>query len=243
MARKSTPQPLTLPDTTTAVDNEDEFVDSPRSPLSPNSPRSPRSPFRFNSSKKSQSNLPPMQVAEPLQSQANIPPSQSLSAIEKFPAGQENQSREWPVRGGFFSNYKASKSSSRLQNSDTVRQVTKEEGMSRDTPTDRPAMAAKVSSKESGRAGTTNPVSSSTSDAHANPQLCEQIQGMIELLPDDPSVDPRDLTSPSTHRPTPLRQPQASEEGSTGRSHSVYCLEASRYATRKALENHLRTVS
>ncbi len=169
MTRKSMPQPLTLPDgpdSTTVIDEQERFIASPTSPLSPKSPRSPRSPFRFNSSKRTQDDLPPMQVAESLQSRANIPSSQSLSSIQILPSGQENQIQERPARGGFFSNYKASKGSGRLQNQDAVRPAPKEEGMSRDT--DRPAMASKVSAKESGRTGTSHVVPLSTPDAHAN---------------------------------------------------------------------------
>jgi hypothetical protein len=160
MARKSTPQPLTLPDPT-AVDDEQDFIDNPRSPLSPKSPKSPRSPFRFNT-KKTQSEQPHMQGAES-QTRATIPSSQtnfSLNAIPPYSGnfeGQESQENQRPSRSGFFSNYKASKSSSRLQNSDTARQAP-EDSMSRDT--DRPAMSGKVSTKETARTGTTFIVSS-----------------------------------------------------------------------------------
>jgi hypothetical protein len=162
MARKSTPQPLTLPDPT-VVDDEQDFIDSPRSPLSPKSPKSPRSAFRFNT-KKTQSEQPHMQAAES-QTRATIPTCQtnfSLNAILPYSGdsefgGQESQENQRPSRSGFFSNYKASKSSSRLQNSDTARQAP-EDSMSRDT--DRPAMSGKVSTKETARTGTTFIVSS-----------------------------------------------------------------------------------
>jgi hypothetical protein len=165
MTRKSIPQPLTLGVSSAAVDEEQrehehDFIDSPRSPLSVKSPKSPRSPFRFNSSKKSQSELPSMQAAEPYQPRSNLPPSQSLSSLQQYTAaagGQENQERERPAKSGFFSNYKAAKSSSRLQNSDSAPPVT-EDSMSRDA--DRPTMAGKVSSKETKRAGITHAVSS-----------------------------------------------------------------------------------
>jgi len=165
MTRKSIPQPLTLGVSSAAADEEQrehehDFIDSPRSPLSVKSPKSPRSPFRFNSSKKSQSELPSMQAAEPYQPRSNLPPSQSLSSLQQYTAaagGQENQERERPAKSGFFSNYKAAKSSSRLQNSDSARPVT-EDSMSRDA--DRPTMAGKVSSKETKRAGITHAVSS-----------------------------------------------------------------------------------
>ncbi|KAK0119251.1 hypothetical protein ONS95_008102 [Cadophora gregata] len=160
MARKTTtPQPLTLPNTNLADDDLD-FVGSPKTPLSPKSPRSPRSPFRF-SSKRTQSELPSLQAAEsqPIRAAAALSSSHttpSLSAISHYSAGEEQQQpyqqqqkQERPARGGFFSNYKASKSSSRLQNNqDTTSQPN--DRMSRDT--DRPAMSGRVSSKENTRA-------------------------------------------------------------------------------------------
>jgi len=155
MARKSTPKPLTLPDPTIGNDAH-EFIDSPN-PRSPLSPKSPRSPFKFSSSKKGEE--PSMQPPETQTPRATFPSSQpppSLSTTQQISvasAGHDKQDRDRPVRSGFFSNYKASKSSSRLQNSDTVRQFP-EDSMSRDT--DRPtAMSGKVSSQETAKAGTT----------------------------------------------------------------------------------------
>ncbi|KAG4437899.1 hypothetical protein IFR05_006618 [Cadophora sp. M221] len=155
MARKTTPQPLTLPNPN-LVDNDLDFIGSPKSPLSPKSPRSPRSPFRFNS-KRTQSELPSMQAAESQQSRTTALSSSqttpSLSAISQFSDGpeqqqQQQQKQERPARSGFFSNYKASKSSSRLQNNpDPASQP--DDRMSRDT--DRPAMSGRVSSKENTR--------------------------------------------------------------------------------------------
>ena len=165
MARKSTPQPLTLADPAN-VDDEHDFHNSP---LSPKSPKSPRSPFRFTSSTKkggvqSQVDQSSMHAADPPQNRTtNLPPSQatpSLSALQQSSAGsssEERQERERPTRSGFFSNYKASKSSSRLQSQDAGRLVA-EDSMSRDT--DRPAMSGKVSTKETARTGTTFIVSS-----------------------------------------------------------------------------------
>jgi hypothetical protein len=161
MARKSTPQPLTLQNP--IAHDEHNFIDNSKSPLSTTSPKSPRSPFKFTSSKISQGEQPSMQAAEPLQNRANLPTSQtspSLLPLQQYSGdsgGQERQERERPARGGFFSNYKASKSSSRLQPSDTVRQVG-EDKMSRDT--DHPAMSGKVSPQETTRTGTTALVSS-----------------------------------------------------------------------------------
>ena len=166
-ARKSNPQPLNLGAGSNL--NPQQFTidspsPSPRSPLSPISPRSPKSPFRLSTKKgQYQGEHPSMQPAESQQSRTTFPPSQntvSLPSLQQYsgPAvGQERQQerereRERPSRSGFFSNYKASKSSSRLQNSDTVRQVT-EDSMSRDT--DRPAMPGRVSSQEHTRTGTT----------------------------------------------------------------------------------------
>jgi hypothetical protein len=156
MVRKSTPQPLTLQNP--IAHDEHNFIDNSKSPLSATSPKSPRSPFKFTSSKKSQGEQPSMQAAEPLQNRTNLPTSQttpSLSPLQQYSGdsgGQERQERERPARSGFFSNYKASKSSSRLQPSDTVRQVS-EDNMSRDT--DHPAMSGKVSPQETTRTGTT----------------------------------------------------------------------------------------
>jgi hypothetical protein len=161
MARKSTPQPLTLADPT-IVNDEHNFIDSPRSPLSPKSPRSPRSPFNFSSSSRKtqpKGEQPPMQAADSQQLRSTLPPSQttpSLSTLQQTSGasgGQDNQERERPSRSGFFSNYKASKSSSRLQqNADTVKQAA-EDKMSRDT--DRAGIGGKVSSQEKPRSGTT----------------------------------------------------------------------------------------
>jgi hypothetical protein len=167
MTRKTIPQPLTLEDPSTVDEqqHEHDFNNSPRTPLSAKSPKSPRSPFRFNNSKKSQSELPSMQATEPYQPRSTqLPelagelrridqPSSSLQQYTVPSAGQENQDRERPAKTGFFSNYKAAKSSSRLQNSESARPVT-EDNMSRDT--DRPSMGGRVSSKETRRAGTTH---------------------------------------------------------------------------------------
>ncbi|KAL2072624.1 hypothetical protein VTL71DRAFT_11967 [Oculimacula yallundae] len=141
MARKSTPEPLTLP--TNVVENDPNFVGSP---LSPKSPISPRSPFRF-SSKSS------MQAAESQQPRNKVLSSSqttpSLSAISQSSGGSEKQQlkKERPARSGFFANYKASKSSNRLQNSSDP--ANQPDRMSGDT--DRPGMPGRVSSKETTR--------------------------------------------------------------------------------------------
>jgi hypothetical protein len=175
MARKSNPQPLTLGDGSNLNVNvnpqhNSNFIDGPRTPLSPISPRSPNSPFRLSTKKaqgQNQGEHPSMQPAELQQSRTTLPPSQntdSLPSLQQYSGAaavgpperqqERERERERPSRSGFFSNYKASKSSSRLQNSDTVRQVT-EDSMSRDT--DRPAISGRISSQENTRTGTTFP--------------------------------------------------------------------------------------
>jgi hypothetical protein len=153
MARRSTPMPLTL-----ASPDIDDDHDATNSPLSPKSPKAPRSPFRFTSSSSNNtknSELSSMQVAaDPPQTRtANLPSSQttpSLSALQQTSAATRNEGRpERETRSGFFANYKASKSSSRLQSQGTGRQVT-EDSMSRDTDS---AMSGKVSSQDGTRTG------------------------------------------------------------------------------------------
>ena len=127
MARKSTPQPLALADPT-IVGSEPEFFDNTRTPSSTKSPRSP-------------TRIPPSQT------------TQSLSAFQNNPGPSQegvDRERDRPARGGFFSNYKASKSSSRIQPPDTFGDVG-EDSMSRDT--DRPAMPRKASSQDASRKG------------------------------------------------------------------------------------------
>lgn len=186
MARKTTtPQPLTLPNPN-LVDDDLDFIGSPKTPLSPKSPRSPRSPFRF-SSKRTQSELPSMQAAESQQTRSAALSSShttpSLSAISHYSVGEEQQQQqpqqqkqERPARSGFFSNYKASKSSSRLQNNQGPANQP-DDRMSRDT--DRPAMSGRVSSKENTRAGKTLPVSTTwdeRKECYANHYFANRIQ-------------------------------------------------------------------
>ncbi|KAG9229023.1 hypothetical protein BJ875DRAFT_388227 [Amylocarpus encephaloides] len=85
-----------------------------------------------------------------LQQYSSTHEGQDIQEREKEPEKREKEPEreQKPPRGGFFSNYKASKSSSRLQNSDTVKLVASEDSMSRDT--DRPR---KVSSQTSRTAG------------------------------------------------------------------------------------------
>lgn len=177
MARKSTPQPLTLAGQP-IVQDEHDFLDSPRSPLSPKSPKSPRSPFKFTSTKKgaqSQGELS-MQAADPQQTRTtDLPPCQTptswpvLQQPSAVPSREDRQERERSTRSGFFSNYKVSKGSSRLQSQDATRQIT-EDGMSRDT--DRPAMSGKVSSQVATRTGMILSVSSLLSRCHSLTSSC-----------------------------------------------------------------------
>jgi hypothetical protein len=159
MARKSIPQPLTLANSLT-LDDEHNSIDHPRSPFSPTSPKSPRSPFNFKNSKKTPIDQSLMQPVDLQQPQATLSPAQqslSLPTLQQSPITQEKQEKDRSSRSGFFANYKASKSSSRLQNSETAKQSL--EDMSRDT--DRGTMPGKVSSRENSRTGTTHSVSSS----------------------------------------------------------------------------------
>ncbi|PMD19639.1 hypothetical protein NA56DRAFT_671728 [Hyaloscypha hepaticicola] len=154
MTRKAVPQPLTLAGSTAVNEQqyEHDFIDSPRSPLSLKSPKSPKSPFRFTRTKESQSELPSMQAAE-YQTRSNLPPSQSSPSAQQYTVvGQENQEQP-ATKSRFFNNYKAAKSSSRLQNSESAATLT-EDSMSRDT--DRPGMAGRVSSKETKRTESTD---------------------------------------------------------------------------------------
>lgn len=150
MARKSTPQPLTLSNPQAVNDNVENLKNDNRSPLSPTSPKTPRSPFRFTtSSKKLQSEETSMQASE--SSRSTLPQTTvSLSDIP-YRAAQETAGERRPPKSGFFSNFQASKSSSRLQNSE--RYTVSEEDMSKDT--DQPAMTGRVSSKEPPRTGMT----------------------------------------------------------------------------------------
>lgn len=134
-------------------DEEHDFNDSTRSPLSPKSPKSPRSLFRSNNPKKTQADQPLMQPPDSQFSQTNLPPSASLSSLQTHTPVSEKNEKGRLARSGFFSNRKASKSSSQLQNnSATLKQGP--EDMSRDT--DRPAMSGKVSTKENSRTDSTD---------------------------------------------------------------------------------------
>ena len=162
---KATPQPLSMTADSsqlTADENHDSIA-SPSTPstASPRSPVTPGSPFRFTSKKsydkKHQQQQQLMQAAgEPTFGNKEISTSQTAPSLSTPPlsasSGEERDKESRPARGGFFANYMASKSSSRLQPTETIRKVS-EDSMSRDT--DRPAMSGKVSSQETKRSGTT----------------------------------------------------------------------------------------
>jgi hypothetical protein len=158
MGRKPTPQPLAISPTSLEDEESNIIEPGPKSAPSLRSPRSPRSPFRF-STKLGQGfgDHPSMQPAEEHEHRRNFSsspttPSQpsfqqpSLSDRQEGRSQRQEQARPStpPGKSGFFSNYKASKSSSRLQPVDTIRQVA-EEKMSRDT--ERPVASAKVASE------------------------------------------------------------------------------------------------
>ena len=146
MARKSQPQPLTLPDNN--IHHEHEYIDSPRTPLSIKSPKSPTSLFRFSTKKTTigQGALPSMQPTHSPHLRSELPQSQTLPELNQNRGGEENQELEKSTRSGFFGNYKASKSQKSLD------QRSVGETMSRDT--DRPIMSERVvSAKETNRNG------------------------------------------------------------------------------------------
>jgi hypothetical protein len=156
MARKPTPQPLSI--SSNALSNDSGNDSGPRSAgLSLRSPGTPRSPFRF-SSKPSQSfgDLQSMRAAEQQQYQKDSrgpsPPSLDSLSISQQSAGPNQQDgQRWepppasPPRIGFFANYKTLKSSTRLQPSEAKRPTTGET-MSRGT--DNPALSGAVSSSD-----------------------------------------------------------------------------------------------
>lgn len=165
MARKTNPQPLALSDSPSGSEKENHTtLQVAHSPLTPASPTlSPRSPFSLNS-KRTQSRggeQPSMQTAdaqtsrkEPTTPTNNSTPSLHRPTASAGSAGQETPgtARGKSNKGGFFSNYKASKSHN------TPRQAP-DEGMSRDT--DRSAMAGPVAIADNKKSG----------EAHLHPDL------------------------------------------------------------------------
>ncbi|KAF7893332.1 uncharacterized protein EAF02_000870 [Botrytis sinoallii] len=101
---------------------------------------------------------------------SGIPTSQTLPSLSSYHSSPSPRTpdkgvgiKEKPSRTGFFSNYKASKSASKLQSSSSSNisrqvNVVEDNNMSRDT--DRPAKSGKVSSQDTKRSGTTHSVSS-----------------------------------------------------------------------------------
>lgn len=164
MGRKATPQPLAIPPSSLENDNASGIDPGPKSAPSLRSPTSPRSPFRF-STKLGQGfgDNPSIRSTEEQERRRNFSssPTTPLQPTFQHHLGsdrQEGRDRRpeldrpstSPAKGGFFSNYKASKSSSRLQQAENLRQAT-EETMSRDT--DRPVGSVKIASSEGKRRG------------------------------------------------------------------------------------------
>ena len=115
MARKSQPQPLTLPDN--HLQHEHDYIDSPRTPLSLKSPKSPTSLFRFSTKKPiaAQGALSSMHATDaPRLHHSELPQSQTLPALNQYRGEEDNQERDKSARPGFFNNYKASKSQKSL---------------------------------------------------------------------------------------------------------------------------------
>jgi hypothetical protein len=156
MGRKPTPQPLDISSGDGTADrdpngdfnNNKIYIDAPprSAPLSLRSPISPRSPFRFSSKVVqggfgSQPSVHLVEHQDPSRNPPSSPTNPLLPTLqqplgigrqEDLGRGQERERPSTsPVRAGFFSNYKASKSSSRLLPVDAIRQLT-EETMSRD---------------------------------------------------------------------------------------------------------------
>jgi len=158
MARKNTPQPLTIVDDT----NSTTVVADHYSPLSPTTPKSPRSPFaKFSSGRKLQKerdqDKPPMQ-SEPAQQVRSIPPSQTTPSLtstappSQSQPQQQQDRQERPPKSGFFSNYKAAKSASRLQQQTSQSSTqAQDSSMSRDN-NDRTGVGH-VSSRDKTRSG------------------------------------------------------------------------------------------
>lgn len=157
-SRKPVPEPLILDSIPTAT-GEDTQSPAPPTAKSPRSPHSPFRPFTSSSRRQGQDDLESqfMHEADP---ERQIPVSQTVPALP--PSHQSSTSaagaqdpqppqHRRPSRAGFFSNYKASKSASRLTAAESARAA--EGNMSRDT--DRPAMSGKVSSQDN-KQGKTN---------------------------------------------------------------------------------------
>lgn len=110
---------------------KNDSLGSPLSPLSPTTPKSPRSPFKFSlkpaSHSSSNSARPPMQVSDAQQqnrldeTRIELPASPTAATSTFHPdsspaevTGPNQEGSKRQGKGGFFSNYKASKSSSKV---------------------------------------------------------------------------------------------------------------------------------
>lgn len=155
MTRKQIPQPLAI-----SSSANDDISNGPPSSRSLKSPKSPRSPFRF-SSKPAQTLVDQQLMPGAELNLSSSPPGNSIFSSQQSQQSstsgrKEKQERDQqstsPAKSGFFSNYKASKSSSRLQPAGTIQQVS-EEAMSKDTDTG--TMNPKVSTSETKGSGET----------------------------------------------------------------------------------------
>jgi hypothetical protein len=215
MARRSNLEPLTLDESTTAPDTL-QYVEGPKTPVTPKSPRSPRSPFRFTTKKPQlEDDQPPTHAADP-PSRTALPASHttpSLSTLQRQAAhaGEEKNDKGQPARSGFFGNYKASKSSSRLQ-SDSARPAS-EDNMSTDA--DRSVITRKVSSQEPTRSGTTHPVSAFSYHYHSLTIDCTIDPGRDRSTTRRPvGAPPRTDTPPAAAQPTDQPRAYASTSAS-----------------------------
>ncbi|POS85613.1 hypothetical protein EPUL_004221 [Erysiphe pulchra] len=147
MTRKSVPpQPLKLTDPKSNNDNSNshENASPTPSPISPTAKSSSRSPFKFNSKKvfaTTESTTQSERVSRPgTESQYPTPSSPlsqtafSLTSLSISTVDQEgHERREKPSRSSFFSNYKASRSLSRLQTDCSKKLLTPGGSMAKDT--------------------------------------------------------------------------------------------------------------
>jgi hypothetical protein len=204
-------QALMLDESPAAPDGS-QYVEPPRTPVTPKSPKSPRSPFRF-AGKKAQldDEKPQMQEADH-QARANLPPSHTTPSLSNLQqrapapgADEKNERAAQPARSGFFGNYKASKSSSRLQ-SDSARPAN-EESVPRDA--ERHVITRKVSAQEPIKAGTTLLVSPRLATlSHSLTIDCTAEPGRDRSTTRRPVGAPPRTDAPAT-APLPADQPRA----------------------------------
>lgn len=149
MGKRDIPQALAIP----SVDDlaKDELDQPPLSGLSLKSPKGPRSPFRFSSKLQFGTN----QSIQAHQDQPTSPTIESPFAnrVQTSTSGtQQEKFATSPAKGGFFSNYKASKSASRLQPTGQLDGGSGDDDgrkMSRDL--NRPAISSRVSGTDKGK--------------------------------------------------------------------------------------------